>query len=84
MSGWMTFGLKRFESLEVTMRELIPPLSRSTEELMKLMDMSHNENMVGCLVLQFPLHIDSTCLNLRLHGLNLPGLSFVSTSVAFL
>lgn len=53
MSGWMTFGLKRFESLEVTMRELIPPLTRSTEELMKLMDMSHNENMVGCLVCSF-------------------------------
>ena len=47
MSGWMTFGLKRFETLEVTMRELIPPLTRSTEELMKLMDLSHNENTVG-------------------------------------
>jgi glutamate formiminotransferase/formiminotetrahydrofolate cyclodeaminase len=44
MSGWMTFGLKRFENLEMTMRELIPPLTGSTEELMKLMDLSHNDN----------------------------------------
>ncbi|XP_065830715.1 formimidoyltransferase-cyclodeaminase-like [Oscarella lobularis] len=43
MSGWMTFGLKKFQSVETNMRQLIPPLVRSTEELLNLMDASYQE-----------------------------------------
>ena len=41
----MTFGLKKFQSVETNMRQLIPPLVRSTEELLNLMDASYQETV---------------------------------------
>ncbi len=38
MVGWMTYGNKRFEHLDETMRKLIPPLHNKMRELIPLID----------------------------------------------
>ncbi|GAM18645.1 hypothetical protein SAMD00019534_018200 [Acytostelium subglobosum LB1] len=38
MVGWMTYGKKKFEALDSTMRELIPPLDKAMKDLIPLID----------------------------------------------
>jgi len=39
MVGWMTYGYKKFESVDTVMREAIPPLNDATQKLLPLIDM---------------------------------------------
>lgn len=39
MVGWMTFGYKKFESVDAVMRQAIPPLNDATQKLLPLIDM---------------------------------------------
>jgi len=38
MVGWMTFGNRKFENLDSTMRQLIPPLQKAMLELVPMVD----------------------------------------------
>eukprot|EP01133_Synstelium_polycarpum_P014166 gene14166-16698_t len=38
MTGWMTYGKKKFEALDPQMRELIPPLDKAMRELIPMID----------------------------------------------
>jgi len=42
MVGWMSYGNKKFEHLDSTMRELIPPLHNKMNELIPLIDADTN------------------------------------------
>lgn len=42
MVGWMTYGNKKFEHLDSTMRKLIPPLHNKMKELIPLIDADTN------------------------------------------
>lgn len=39
MVGWMTYGYKKFESVDTIMRQAIPPLNDATQRLLPLIDM---------------------------------------------
>jgi len=39
MVGWMTYGYKKFESVDAVMRKAIPPLNDATQKLLPLIDM---------------------------------------------
>ena len=39
MVGWMTYGYKKFESVDTVMRQAIPPLNDATQKLLPLIDM---------------------------------------------
>ena len=39
MVGWMTYGYKKFESIDTIMRQAIPPLNDATQRLLPLIDM---------------------------------------------
>ena len=52
MVGWMSYGNRKFESLDSTMRELIPPLQKAMLELVPMVDAdssAFNEYMVNWL-----------------------------------
>ena len=38
MVGWMTYGYKKFESIDTVMRQAIPPLNDATQKLLPLID----------------------------------------------
>ncbi|EGC36019.1 hypothetical protein DICPUDRAFT_54842 [Dictyostelium purpureum] len=42
MTGWMTFGKKKFEALDSVMRELIPPLDKAMRDLIPYIDADTN------------------------------------------
>ncbi|HRE42196.1 MAG TPA: glutamate formimidoyltransferase [Ignavibacteria bacterium] len=42
MVGWMTYGNKKFEKLDSTMRQLIPPLHNKMKELISMIDADTN------------------------------------------
>ena len=42
MVGWMTFGKKKYEDLDSTMRELIPPIYQVMADLIPLVDADTN------------------------------------------
>eukprot|EP01132_Coremiostelium_polycephalum_P003892 gene3892-4858_t len=42
MTGWMTYGKKKFESLDSVMRELIPPLDKAMRDLIPYIDADTN------------------------------------------
>ncbi|KAM9984263.1 hypothetical protein ACTFIZ_003947 [Dictyostelium cf. discoideum] len=42
MTGWMTFGKKKFESLDSIMRELLPPLDKAMRDLIPYIDADTN------------------------------------------
>jgi glutamate formiminotransferase/formiminotetrahydrofolate cyclodeaminase len=42
MVGWMTYGYRKFEHLDKTMRELIPPLHNKMKELIPMIDADTN------------------------------------------
>ena len=42
MVGWMSYGNRKFESLESTMRQLIPPLQKAVLELVPMVDADSN------------------------------------------
>jgi glutamate formiminotransferase/formiminotetrahydrofolate cyclodeaminase len=42
MMGWMSYGSKKFEHLDSTMRKLIPPLHENMEKLIPLIDADTN------------------------------------------
>jgi glutamate formiminotransferase / formiminotetrahydrofolate cyclodeaminase len=42
MVGWMTYGYRKFEDLDKTMRELIPPLHYKMKELIPMIDSDTN------------------------------------------
>ena len=42
MMGWMSYGSKKFEHLDETMRKLIPPLNESMEKLIPMIDEDTN------------------------------------------
>jgi len=39
MVGWMTYGYKKFESIDTVMRQAIPPLNDATQKLLPLIDL---------------------------------------------
>ena len=39
MVGWMTYGYKKFESVDTVMRQAIPPLNDATQKLLPLIDL---------------------------------------------
>ena len=50
MVGWMSFGNRKFENLDSTMRQLIPPLQKAMLELVPMVDAdssAFNEYMVS-------------------------------------
>jgi hypothetical protein len=52
MVGFMSYGNKKFESLDPLMRELIPPLRQTMLELIDMVDKDTNafkDFMVSCL-----------------------------------
>ena len=38
MVGWMTYGYKKFESVDTVMRQALPPLNDATQKLLPLID----------------------------------------------
>ncbi|KYQ90707.1 formimidoyltransferase-cyclodeaminase [Tieghemostelium lacteum] len=42
MTGWMTYGKKKFEALDPIMRELIPPLDKAMRDLIPYIDADTN------------------------------------------
>ncbi|HEY3251494.1 MAG TPA: cyclodeaminase/cyclohydrolase family protein, partial [Ignavibacteria bacterium] len=42
MMGWMSYGSKKFEHLDATMRKLIPPLKENMEKLIPMIDADTN------------------------------------------
>ena len=42
MVGWMTFGKKKYEDLDSTMRKLIPPIYKVMNDLIPLVDEDTN------------------------------------------
>jgi glutamate formiminotransferase/formiminotetrahydrofolate cyclodeaminase len=51
MVGWMTFGKKKYEDLDSTMRTLIPPIYQVMNDLIPLVDEdtnAFNKYMVRC------------------------------------
>ena len=42
MVGWMSYGNRKFEHLDVTMRQLIPPLQKTMLELVPMIDADTN------------------------------------------
>jgi glutamate formiminotransferase/formiminotetrahydrofolate cyclodeaminase len=50
MTGFMSYGNKKFENLDSQMRKLLPPLYKASKDLLPLIDadaLAFNDYMVG-------------------------------------
>ncbi|MBS1517165.1 MAG: glutamate formimidoyltransferase [Bacteroidetes bacterium] len=59
MVGWMSYGNKKFEHLDSTMRKLIPPLHNKMNELIPLIDADTNAFNDYMIAMKMPKKTDS-------------------------
>lgn len=58
MVGWMSYGNKKFEHLDATMRKLIPPLHQKMKELISMIDADTNAFNDYMLAMKMPKTTD--------------------------
>jgi len=59
MVGWMSYGNKKFEHLDSTMRELIPPLHNKMKELIPMIDADTNAFNDYMIAMKMPKETDA-------------------------